>query len=64
MKNNDSNPEYNIYEIQGKHGMILLHVPKRKATQEEKDELYRTVAQVIVNIYKEEKAKRMKEKEA
>lgn len=48
--------EYDIIEIQGKHGIIHLHVPKREATQEEKDELYKTVAEVAINIYKDEKA--------
>ncbi|RST60649.1 hypothetical protein D5F11_004670 [Siminovitchia terrae] len=49
--------EYDIIQIQGKHGLVKLHVPKREPTQEEIDELYRTVAEVAIDIYfKEEKA--------
>lgn len=44
--------EYDVIEIQGKHGMIHLHVPKREATQEEIDEFYKTFAEVVINIYK------------
>ncbi|MCM3109970.1 hypothetical protein [Lederbergia lenta] len=53
--------DYRVVEIEGKHGEIHLHIPKREATQEEKDDLYRTVAEVIVNIYKDEKKNNNKE---
>ncbi|MBO1003135.1 hypothetical protein [Pseudogracilibacillus auburnensis] len=49
--------EYEIVEIQGKHGMIHLHVPKKEPTQEEINELYDTVAKVALNIYKDKKKK-------
>jgi len=49
--------EYDVVEIQGKHGIILLHVPKKEPTQEEIDELYKTVAEVAVNIYNDKKKK-------
>lgn len=55
------NEEYDVVEIQGKHGMILLHVPKREPTKEEVDELYKTVAEVAINIYKEESRKAAEE---
>lgn len=45
--------EYDIIEIQGKNSKILLHVPKREATEEEVNELYKNVAEVIVNINKD-----------
>lgn len=46
-KNRGDNEEYNVIELPGKHGRILLHVPKREAKQEEIDALHKTVAQVI-----------------
>lgn len=48
---------YDIVEIQGKHGLILLHVPKREPSQQEIDELHRTIAEVAVNIMKEKREK-------
>lgn len=57
MKNEKT---YRIVEIPGKHGQIHLHIPNEEPTQEEIDELYRTVAEVAINIYKEER-KKMKE---
>jgi len=54
--------EYDVVEIQGKHGVILLHVPKREVTKEEVDELYKTVAEVAVNIYNDKKKKAAKKK--
>jgi hypothetical protein len=44
--------DFNIIEIQGKNGKIRLHVPKREASKEEIDDLYKSVAEVIVNINK------------
>lgn len=49
--------EYDIIEIQGKHGRIKLHVPKREATQEEIDEIHRVMAEIALNTYKEEQKK-------
>lgn len=49
------NEEYDVVEIKGKHSIIHLHVPKREPTQEEVDELYKTVAEVVVNTYKKKK---------
>lgn len=50
--------EYDIIEIQG-NGKIILHIPKREATEEEMNEFYKTVAEVIINIHKDnEKAAR------
>jgi hypothetical protein len=44
---------YNYIDIPGKHGLIKLAVPKRKATEEEVIELHRAVAEVIVNCSKQ-----------
>lgn len=44
--------EYDIIEIQG-NGTIRLHVPKREATEEEINELHKSVAEVILNINKD-----------
>lgn len=41
--------DYDVIQIKGKHGMIHLHVPKRKATEDEVKELHDTVARTIVN---------------
>lgn len=49
--------EYDVVEIQGKHGVILLHIPKREPTQEEIDELYKTIVEVSINIYNDKKKK-------
>ena len=46
---------YDVIEVQGKHGIILLHVPKREATQEEVDKLYGTIAKLALNNYKEKR---------
>lgn len=54
--------EYDVVEMQGKHGMIRLHIPKREATQEEIDELYDTVAEVAINIYKDKKKEAAEQK--
>jgi len=48
--------EYDIIEIQGKHGMIHLHVPKRDATKREIDEVYRAVAEIAINSNKNKPA--------
>lgn len=45
--------QYDVIEVQGKQGVIRLHVPKREATQEEIDTLYQTVAEVVLTIYQE-----------
>ncbi|MDF2789236.1 MAG: hypothetical protein K0S80_2334 [Neobacillus sp.] len=47
--------EYDIIEIQGKNSKILLHVPKKEATEEEVNELHKAVSEVIVNINKDSK---------
>lgn len=46
--------DYDVVEIPGKHGIIYLHVPKREATQEEIDDFYKTMAEIALNIYKDE----------
>lgn len=46
--------EYDIIELQG-NGKIRLHVPKREPTQEEIDELHKTVAEVVANIHTDSK---------
>jgi len=46
-----------MVKIQGKHGKINLGIPEKEATQEEIDELHKTVAETIVNSSrKKEKA--------
>lgn len=47
--------EYDVVEIPGKHGIIHLHVPKKEPTQDDKEELYKAVAEVALNIHKREK---------
>lgn len=47
--------EYDVVKIPGKHGIIHLHVPTKEPTQAETDELYKTVAEIALNIYKREK---------
>lgn len=54
--------EYDIIEIQGKHGIIRLHVPKREATKEEVEELYKSVAEIAVNIHRHNNRKKAAEK--
>ena len=53
------NEHYNFVRIQGKHGMINLGIPKREATKEEIEGIHRVIAEIIINNYKEEKAKRL-----
>lgn len=48
--------EYDVIKIKGKHGMIHLHVPKKEATQEEIDDVYRTVAEIAINNDKKKPA--------
>lgn len=47
--------EYDVKEIEWEHGVIRIHVPKRKATQKEIDEVYRAIAEVKLNTYKNKK---------
>ncbi len=49
--------EYDIIEIQGKHGLIKLHVPKREPTQEEIEKLHRSFAEIAIDISKNVKKK-------
>lgn len=51
----DMEEEYNIIEIPGKHGVINLHVPKREATQEEIDNVYKAVAEIAINNSRKKK---------
>lgn len=44
--------EYDIVEIEGQHGEIHLHIPKREPTQEEEDAIYRAVAKIALSIDK------------
>ncbi|GAF63600.1 hypothetical protein BTS2_0491 [Bacillus sp. TS-2] len=41
--------EYEVVELQGKHGKILLHIPKKEPTKEDEENLYKTIAEVINN---------------
>ncbi|MED4124068.1 hypothetical protein P4641_08770 [Halalkalibacterium halodurans] len=41
------NKEYETVTIQGKHGVIHLSAPKSLPTEDELDELHRTIAKVI-----------------
>ncbi|MCM3109979.1 hypothetical protein [Lederbergia lenta] len=50
--------DYDVIEIQGKHGLIELHVPKREASQEEIDELHKSMAEIALNIYKDKQVKK------
>ncbi|GIN18892.1 hypothetical protein [Siminovitchia fordii] len=49
--------EYDIIEIQGKHGLIKLHVPKREPTQDEIEKLHRSFAEIAIDISKNVKKK-------
>lgn len=42
--------EYEVIEIQGRNGIILLHVPKREATEDEINELYDAVATIASKL--------------
>ena len=53
-----SKDDYELVELKGKHGLINLMVPKWEATQEEIDNVYRTVADVMINVRKEEQRKK------
>lgn len=44
--------EYRMVEIEGKHGIINLGIPEKEPTQEEINELHKTVAEVVVNTNK------------
>lgn len=44
--------EYDIIEIPGRHGAIHLHVPKQESTQEEIEQIYDDIAQVIIDSNK------------
>lgn len=48
----DMKEEYDIIEIPGKHGTIHLHVPKQESTQEEIEQIYDDIAQVIIDSNK------------
>ncbi|SEM79467.1 hypothetical protein SAMN04489762_1053 [Terribacillus saccharophilus] len=43
------------YEIEGKHGIILLQVPIKEDTQEEIDTLHRVFAEVVLDELRREK---------
>ena len=53
--------EYRVVEIQGKHGMIYLHVPNRKPTEEEMKDLHMGIARAEL-MDEKFKAQQVKEK--
>lgn len=52
-----SNEEYKCVRFKGKHGMINLMIPNREPTQDEIEELHRSIAEVIVNNSKQPSTK-------
>lgn len=61
---NDKEEEYDVKEIEWEHGVIRLHIPKKEDTQEEIDEMYRTIAKVKLNTYRDKlKARKEHSKE-
>lgn len=44
---------YDVIEIPSKHGVIHLYMPKCEASQAEIDAFYQTIAEVLLNSYKD-----------
>ncbi|GGN56252.1 hypothetical protein [Oceanobacillus indicireducens] len=47
--------DYELVELKGKHGVINLMVPTEPPTQEEIDEAYKALAEVIIDNHKRKK---------